>query len=199
MWQLFCAPHWWTLSRHTADFGQMWPKSMPLVGGLCCAADFGKMWTKNMPLDGGLYHTMDFNQMWSKLFCPTSEGFVTQWTLIRCGPRMHPSLDDFVMLQTLTKCGLKKCACHSETVSQCEPKSYVGTNKQTVSSALIQDSRHCCGWSFACCLLHSLQLPSSYQQASKANDTSLKHPATSNTDCMTNITSLRLNSMCNRC
>jgi hypothetical protein len=44
---------------------------------------------KKMPLVGGLFLTADFDQMWSK-FCPSSEDFVTQRTLTKCGPNCAP-------------------------------------------------------------------------------------------------------------
>jgi hypothetical protein len=46
--------------------------------------------------------------------CPSLEDFVTLWTLTKCGPIMCLSLEDFVTLRTSTKygpilcCGLKK-------------------------------------------------------------------------------------------
>ncbi len=51
---------------------------------------------QNVPLVGGLCHAADFNQMW---------------------PKLCPSLEDFVSLQTLTKCG-PKCAPHRRTLSR---------------------------------------------------------------------------------
>jgi hypothetical protein len=59
-----CSPRRRTF--HITDFGQMWSKNVPLVGGLCHITDFDQMWSKNVPLVGGLCHVMDFDQMWSK-------------------------------------------------------------------------------------------------------------------------------------
>jgi hypothetical protein len=42
-----------------------------------------------VPLIGGLCHAADFDQMWPKL-CPSSEDFVTQRTLRKCGPNCAP-------------------------------------------------------------------------------------------------------------
>jgi hypothetical protein len=47
------------------------------------------MWQKMTPLVGGLCLTADFNQMWSKL-CPLLEDFVMQQTLTKCGPNCAP-------------------------------------------------------------------------------------------------------------
>jgi hypothetical protein len=120
---------------------------MPLIGGLCHAADFAQMRSKMCPLledfvslqtltkcgpncaphprtlsrsglqpnvvqivpfIGGLCHAADLDQMWSKM-CPSLEDFVSLQTLTRCGPNMCPSLEDFVTLRTLTKCGPNMC------------------------------------------------------------------------------------------
>ncbi len=89
------APHWRTC--HTADIGQMWQKNMPLIGGLYQTADFDQMWSNNVALVTWLCLAVDFDQMWSKM-CPSSE--------------------DFVSLQTSTKCGLK-CAPCWRTLSHC--------------------------------------------------------------------------------
>jgi hypothetical protein len=109
---------------------------------------------RNVPLIGGLCHAADFNQMWPKM-CPSSEDFVTQWTLTKCGPKcaphrrtlscsglqpnmvqnvpligglchaadsdqmwlkVCPSLEDFVMQRTSTKCP-PKCAPRWSTLS----------------------------------------------------------------------------------
>ncbi len=108
---------------HTADFGQVWPYPWSAIGQSFHAVDNGQMWQKNiMPPVGGLCLTADFDQMWSKL-CPSSEDFVMQRTLTKCGqkwcpslenfvtqqtltmwPKLCPSLEDFVMQRTLTKC-----------------------------------------------------------------------------------------------
>jgi hypothetical protein len=42
-----------------------------------------------MPLIGGLCFTADFDQMWSQL-CPSLEDFVMQQTLTKCGPKCAP-------------------------------------------------------------------------------------------------------------
>jgi hypothetical protein len=90
---------------HTANFSQLWPKSMPLVGGLYHAADFVQMWPKNVPLVGGL---------------------ATQRTLTKCGPKICPSLKDFITQWTLTKRGpnvpLIGGLCHTAAFNQMWPK-----------------------------------------------------------------------------
>ncbi len=63
---------------------------------------------QNVPLVGGLCLTADFDQMWSKM-CPSLEDFVSLRTLTRCGLNMCPLSEDFVTLQTLTKCGPNMC------------------------------------------------------------------------------------------
>ncbi len=44
---------------------------------------------QNVPLIGGLCHAADFDQMWLKM-CPSSEDFVTQRILTKCGPKCAP-------------------------------------------------------------------------------------------------------------
>ncbi len=54
----------------------------------CHTVDIGQMWQKNgAPCQRTLSH--NFDQMWSKL-CPSSEDFVTQRTLTKCGPNCAP-------------------------------------------------------------------------------------------------------------
>ncbi len=102
---------------HAADIGQMWPENdahhqrnlsrsghWPNVAkndarhrrtlSHCGLLPDG---VQNVPLVGGLCLTVDFYQMWSK---------------------MCPSLEDFVSLQTSTKCG-SKCAPCWRTLSHC--------------------------------------------------------------------------------
>ncbi len=140
-----CAPHWRTLPR-----SGLWPnvaRIVPLIGGLCHAADFDQMWpelcpsledfvtqrtstkcglncaphwrtlshsrlwpnvAQILPLVGGLCHAADFNQMWSKT-CPSLEDFVSLQTLTKCSPSICPLLEDFVTQQTSTKCGSNMC------------------------------------------------------------------------------------------
>ncbi len=101
---------------------------MPLIGGLCLTAVFDQMWPKmcpssedfvmqrtltkcgpkcaphwrtlscsglwpnmaqNLPLIGGLCHAADFDQMWSKM-CPSLKNFVMHWTSTKCGPKCAP-------------------------------------------------------------------------------------------------------------
>jgi hypothetical protein len=93
MWQENDSPHRRTC--HATDIGQMWQKMMPFIGGLYQTADFEQMLFDNVPLVGGLCLTADFDQMCSK---------------------MCPSLEDFVSLRTLTKCG-PKCASCQRTLS----------------------------------------------------------------------------------
>ncbi len=71
------APHWRTLSR-----SRLWPNMAQIV-----------------PLIGGLCHAADFDQMWPKL-CPSSEDFVTQQTLTKCGLKCAPCW------RALSHCGL---------------------------------------------------------------------------------------------
>jgi hypothetical protein len=112
---------------------------MPLIGGLCLTADFDQMWPKmclssedfvtqwtltkcgpkcaphwrtlscsglrpnvaqNVPLIQGLCHAADFDQMWPKM-CPSLEDFVMQWTLTKCGPKCAPRW------RTLSRSGLR--------------------------------------------------------------------------------------------
>jgi hypothetical protein len=112
---------------------------VPLIGGLCHAADFNQMWpelcpsledfvtqrtstkcgpncaprqrtlsrsglqpnvVQNVPLIGGLCLTADFNQMWSKL-CPSLEDFEMQQTSTKCGPDCAPHW------RTLSHCGFQ--------------------------------------------------------------------------------------------
>jgi hypothetical protein len=64
----------------------------------CHAVDFGQIDPKSMPLKEGLYHTADFDQMLSKRCLPSLEDFIMQWTLTKCGLIMCPLWEDFVML-----------------------------------------------------------------------------------------------------
>jgi hypothetical protein len=108
----------------TADFKQMWPKMCPSLEDFVtqrtltkCGPKCAPRWrtlshsglqpnvAQNVPLVGGLCHAADFNQMWPKM-CPSLEDFVTQQTLINCGPNMSPLTGDFVLLWGLTTYGL---------------------------------------------------------------------------------------------
>ncbi len=128
---------------HAADIGQMWQKNdapcrrtlshcglwpnvfqlVPLVRGLCLTVDFNQCGPKcaphwrtlshcglqlnvvqNVPLVGGLCLTVDFNQMWFEM-CHSLEDFVMLWTLTKCGPNMCSLTDDFVLLWSLTTYG----------------------------------------------------------------------------------------------
>jgi hypothetical protein len=92
----------------TADLDQMWSELCPSLEdfvtqrtltkcGPSCApcrrtlshSGLRPNVVQNVPLVGGLCLTVDFNQMWSKL-CPSSEDFVTQRTLTKCGPNCAP-------------------------------------------------------------------------------------------------------------
>jgi hypothetical protein len=53
-----------------------------------------------MPLVGVLFLTAGSDQMWSKS-CPLLEDFVTQWTLIKCGPKCAP------LWRALSHCGFQ--------------------------------------------------------------------------------------------
>jgi hypothetical protein len=132
------APHWRTC--HAADFGQMWPendahdwsseelvmqwtlakcgkKMMPLVGGLSLTADLGPNVVLIVPLVGGLCHAEDFDQMWSKM-CPSLEDFVSLQTSTKCSPKCA------LCWRTLSHCGLRldvaqTCAPCWRTLSHC--------------------------------------------------------------------------------
>ncbi len=119
--------HWTKLSR-SGQLPNVANKMMPLIRGLCLTADFDQMWSKLcpsledfvtqqtltkcgpnwaphwrtlsrsglwsnvaqiVPLIGGLYYAADFSQMWPKL-CTLSEDFVMQQTLTKCGPKCAP-------------------------------------------------------------------------------------------------------------
>ncbi len=102
---------------HAADIGQMWKKMMHLVGGLCLMVDFDQMWSKMMHLVRGLCLTAVFNQMWSKM-CSSLEDFVSLQTLTKCGPQCAPCR------RTLSHCRLRPdvvrtCAPHQRTLSCC--------------------------------------------------------------------------------
>ena len=78
-----------------------------------------QMWPKKIAPHGRTCHKMDSDQMWSK-YCPSSEDFVTQRTLTKCGLEIFaphrrtchtadsdqmwskycPSLEDFVTQRT---------------------------------------------------------------------------------------------------
>jgi hypothetical protein len=94
---------------HTADFGQVWAENdthywpsdkviMQRTTAKCgkyndapCRRTLSHCGlrpnvARNLPLIGGLCHAADFDQMWPKI-CPSLEDFVTQQTLIKCGPK----------------------------------------------------------------------------------------------------------------
>ncbi len=77
---------------HTSDFGQMWPENdthdRP-SDKVVTQRTMAKCGKKMMPLVRGLCLTADFDQMWSKL-CPSLEDFVMQWTLTKCGLNCAP-------------------------------------------------------------------------------------------------------------
>jgi hypothetical protein len=108
---------------HAADFDQMWPEMCPTLEdfvtqrtstkcGPKCAPhrrtlSHSWLWpnlAQNVPLVGGLCHAADFDQMWPEL-CPSSEDFVLQQTLTKCGPNMCLLTGDFVLLWGLTTYG----------------------------------------------------------------------------------------------
>jgi hypothetical protein len=82
------------MQRTSAKCGK---KMMHLIKGHVTQQALAKCGKKMMPLIGGLYQTADFDQMWSNNV---------------------PLLEDFVSLQTLTKCG-PKCAPCQRTLSHC--------------------------------------------------------------------------------
>ncbi len=150
------------VAYRAADVGQIWHEKekcplledvshsglWPNVARECClwlvirrschAVDIGQIWQKNdapcwrtlshcrlwlnvvqiVPLIGGLCHAAaDFDQMWSKL-CPLLVDFVMQQTLTKCGPKCAPCL------RTLSHCGLwpnvvQTCAPRWRTLSLC--------------------------------------------------------------------------------
>ncbi len=91
-----------------ADFNQMWPKMCPSLEDFVMQRTLTKCGPKcaprqrtlscsglqpnvaqNVPLIGGRCHAVDFDQMWPKM-CPSSEDFITQQTLTKCGPKCAP-------------------------------------------------------------------------------------------------------------
>jgi hypothetical protein len=93
---------------HAADFDQMWPEMCPSSEGFVmqrtltkCGPKCDPRWrtlscsglqpnvAQNMPLVGGLCHAGDFKQMWPKI-CPSLEDFVMQRTSTKCGPKCAP-------------------------------------------------------------------------------------------------------------
>ncbi len=106
-------------SCHTADNGQMWQKKwcLPLEdfvslqtltkSGPNCAPHWRTLSHSGLqpnvaqivPLIRGFCHAADFNQMWPKL-CPSLEDFVMQRTLTKCGPNCAPRW------RTLSRSGL---------------------------------------------------------------------------------------------
>ncbi len=112
---------------YAVDIGQMWQKWWPLSEDFVSLQTLTKcgpncalcqrtlacsgLWpnvVQNVALVGELCLTADFNQMWSKM-CPLLEDFVSLQTSTRCGLNMCPLLEDFVTLRTLTKCGPNMC------------------------------------------------------------------------------------------
>jgi hypothetical protein len=75
-------------------------KIMPLVGGLCLTADFDQIWSKYVTPARGLCLTVDFGQMWSEM-CPLLEDFVSLQTSTKCGVKCAPCW------RTLSRCGLQ--------------------------------------------------------------------------------------------
>ncbi len=103
----------------TADFDQMWPKMCPSskyfvtqrtltkCGPKCAphqrTLSCSGLWpnvTQNVPLIRGLCHPAGFDQMWPKM-CPSSEDFVMQRTLTKCGSKCAPCR------RTLSRSGLQ--------------------------------------------------------------------------------------------
>ncbi len=93
---------------HAADFNQMWPKMCPSLEDFVtqrtlteCGPNCAPHWrtlsrsglqpnvVQIVPLVGGLCLTADFDQMWPEL-CPSLEDFVMQRTLTKCGPNCAP-------------------------------------------------------------------------------------------------------------
>ncbi len=136
--------------QRTLSHCGLWPnvvQIVPLIGGLCHAVDFDQIWSKLcsssedfvmqrtlticgpncsphwrtlsrsglwsneaqiVPLVGGLCHAADFDQMWSKM-CPSLEDFVSLQTSTKCGPSICTLSEDFVTQRTSTKCGPNMC------------------------------------------------------------------------------------------
>ncbi len=82
------APCWRTY--HAAVIGQMWPEiDVPHRRKLVMQRTLAKCGKIMMLLIGGLCLTADFDQMWSKI-CPSLEDFVSLKTLTKCGPKCAP-------------------------------------------------------------------------------------------------------------
>ncbi len=123
------APHQRTLSRSGLQTNVA--KNIPIVGGLYHPLDFDQMWPKNVPIIGGLW-------------------------LAKCGPRICPSLEDFVTLRTLTKCTSKLLL----LIGRLCPNADSGCKRQKWINSIIRiHSMWCCGWDISCCILCSLQQP----------------------------------------
>ncbi len=145
---LYCNGHWSNVAkndapcRRTLSHCELPPnvvQFVPLIGGLCHAVDFNQMWSKfcplledfvtqqtltkcgpqcapcqgtlshyrlwpnvvqHMPLVGELCHAADFDQMWSDM-CTLLEDFVSLQTLTKCGPKCAPCQ------RTSSHCGLQ--------------------------------------------------------------------------------------------
>ncbi len=92
----------WSVIRqscHAADNGQMRQKNDAPRRRTLSHCGLQPNVVQTAPLIGGLCHAADFDQMWPKL-CPSSQDFVTQQTLTKCGPKCVPHR------RTLSRSGL---------------------------------------------------------------------------------------------
>jgi hypothetical protein len=88
---------------HAVDFSQMWPETDAhhwLLKELVTQRILARCGKKLMPFVGGISLTADFDQMWSKM-CPLLEDFVTLQTSTKCGPKCAPCR------RTLSHCRLQ--------------------------------------------------------------------------------------------
>ncbi len=104
----------WSVIRrtcHAADIGQMWQKNdaphrRTLSHGPNCVPNWRtlsrsvlqQIVVQIVPLVGGLCHAVDFDQMWSKM-CLLLEDFVSLQTSTKCGPNMCSLTEHYVLLR----------------------------------------------------------------------------------------------------
>jgi hypothetical protein len=130
------------------DFVSLWtltkcgPKCAPRGRTLSCSGLQPNV-VQNVPLIGGLCLTADFDQMWSKM-CPSSEDFVSLQTSTKCGPNIRPSSEDFVMQRTSTKCGPNMCPLMEDFVLLWSLTAYGSTTYSSSNKAGTKqtDSKH---------------------------------------------------------
>ncbi len=129
---------------HAVNFDQMWPKMCPSLEDFvtqwtstkCCpkcaphwrTLSCSGLWpnvSQNVPLIRGLCHTADFDQLWPKM-CPSSEDFVTQRTLTKCGlkcaPRRRTLSCSRLQPNVAQNVPLARGLCHAADFDQLWPK-----------------------------------------------------------------------------